>query len=483
MLTLSLFPRRLAIAVMAAALTLGPAAAEAATSPATGAAATGSFVQIFGDDFDATSVNRSNWAVYDNAKSAKAHLASNVVVHDGMATLATKYDLALGRWTTAGMCLCANKSLRQTYGEWEMRARVSAGDSRAVALLWPSVGWPPEVDFMEMGGEGAQGARQLNTMTMHYGPRAENYQIHSSEAGDFTQWHTVGVQWAPGVIRYLLDGQVTKTVTSPSVPNQPMWFGVQTSPEAAAAPTKPVNFDIDWVKEYAYDAGGAAATRTAPSVTTAPSPSFVASQVVGSDAAHSAMPVAVSWAAKPGSSAICKQLLTRGEGQATPFNVPPTSATATKALDTVTVDQTIRYTAQATGCDGLASAATAGAARIYKLAQQGGYSGSWSTLTSSAFSGGSIAETYAKGAWISFYMGQAAAIALVGERGPHKGAARVYLDGKYLTTLNNYASATAERRVLWTDTFAAPGPHILTIVNVGTAGSGLGVDALAKLTS
>src|SRR5690242_10298973 len=210
MLTIAPLARRATIAVIAAALTLGPAAAAAGMSiPADGSAgaSSGSFVPTFVDNFDGTSINRSDWAVYNNAKTAKAHLASNVVVHDGMATLQTQYNAALGRWTTAGMCLCNNKSLRQTYGEWDMRARVSAGDSRAVALLWPTVGWPPEIDFMEMGGQGTQGSRQLNTMTMHYGARAENYQIHSSESGDFTQWHTIGVQWTPGVIRYLLDGQ------------------------------------------------------------------------------------------------------------------------------------------------------------------------------------------------------------------------------------------------------------------------------------
>jgi hypothetical protein len=365
-----------------------------------------------------------------------------------------------------------------------MRARVSAGDSRAVALLWPSVGWPPEIDFMEMGGESTQGSRQLNTMTMHYGRPSENFQVHSSETGDFTQWHTIGVQWAPGVIRYLLDGQVTKTVSSPNVPNQSMWFGVQTSPERSSAPTKAVNFDIDWVREYAYDATKPATPPTAPTVTTAPSASFLASGTVGSDATSAATPVSVAWAARPGSSAICKQSLTRTVGSTAPVAVKLTSATATSAADTVLSGQTLHYTAQATGCDGLASSAAAGASRSYKLAQLGTYTGSWFTLSSSsAFSGGSIQETYTSGASVSFYMSQASAIALIGERGPHKGAAKVYIDGKYLTTLNNYASATAERRILWTYNFGVPGAHTVAFVNVGTAGSGLGVDGLAKLTS
>jgi beta-glucanase (GH16 family) len=249
--------RRAATVAIAAALTLGPAAAATAatsTSPAgsASAATSGTFHQVFAAYFTGSSVDRRYWAVYNNAKTDKAHLSANVVTHDGYVSLQTRYNSTLGRWTTAGMCLCNDWSLRRTYGEWEMRARVSAGDSRAVALLWPTVGWPPEVDFMEMGGKTNQGTRQLNTMTVHYGSRSQNFMIHSSEAGNFTTWHTFGVRWTPSSIQYLLDGNVTHTVTS-GIPHQPMWFGVQTSPERSNAPTKPVNFDIDWMKEYAYN--------------------------------------------------------------------------------------------------------------------------------------------------------------------------------------------------------------------------------------
>jgi hypothetical protein len=223
-------------------------------------------------------------------------------------------------------------------------------------------------------------------------------------------------------------------------------------------------------------------------VTTAPSVTFMPSGVLGSDAARAAIPVSVTWTAKAGSSAICRQALTRAVGGGTPVAVKLGSATATDAVDTLTVGQTVRYAAQATGCDGLAGTATAGDPRVYKLSQQNeqwnSHSGPWSTLgDASAFSGGSIGETYASGASITFPMALGAAVALVGERGPHKGAARVYVDGAYLTTINNYAPVTAERRVLWTHSFGAPGPHTVTVVNVGTAGTGLGIDALAKVTA
>jgi beta-glucanase (GH16 family) len=237
------------IGAIAGALTLGSAAAQAATSASAGAS--GAFRQIFVDDFNHSSVDRRQWAVYNNARTATAHVASNIVTGHGYVSLQTRYNAALRRWTTAGMCLCNQKSLRRTYGQWLMRARVSAGDSRVVALLWPSVGWPPEIDFYEMGGRGVQGSRRLNTMTVHYGSAAQNYMIHSSERGNFTTWHTVGVRWTPTRIQYLLDGKVTDTITS-HIPHQQMWFGLQTAPSRGAKPSRPVHFDIDWVKVYAY---------------------------------------------------------------------------------------------------------------------------------------------------------------------------------------------------------------------------------------
>jgi beta-glucanase (GH16 family) len=248
--------RRVATVAIAAALAVGPAAAAtAATSASAGGSAStassGTFHQVFAAYFTYSSVDRRYWAVYNNARAEKAHVAANVVTHNGYVSLQTRYDSSLGKWTTAGMCLCNDSNLKRTYGEWEMRARVSAGDSRAVALLWPTVGWPPEVDFMEMGGNGTQGSRHLNTMTVHYGSRSQNYMIHSSVSGDFTVWHTIGVRWTPTSVQYLLDGTVTRTITS-GVPHQQMWFGVQTAPARGTTPTKPVTFDIDWMKEYAY---------------------------------------------------------------------------------------------------------------------------------------------------------------------------------------------------------------------------------------
>ena len=72
-----------------------------------------------------------------------------------------------------------------------------------------------------------------------------------SGSGKSTLMNILGCLDIPTSGRYLLDGAVTTTITA-HVPHQQMWFGVQTAPARQIRPSKPVRFDIDWVKVYAY---------------------------------------------------------------------------------------------------------------------------------------------------------------------------------------------------------------------------------------
>jgi beta-glucanase (GH16 family) len=280
-------PRRLAVAACVGLLSTAAAPALTAGAAVGSTPVTESFSQVFSDDFTGTAIDKTHWSVYDNAAGHLAHSAKNVVVHDGMLTLKTAYDATVGKFTTGGVCLCPTRgSLAQTYGEWEYRARVSAGDSRALAMLWPDIGWPPEIDFLEMGGQGAQGTRQQSTQTMHYD--ADNKMIHSSQFADFTQWHTIGVKWGPGFLQYLLDGQPSYTIASPSVPAQLMRLGLATAPQIGGPTTQPVTYDIDWVKQYSYTgAAGTAPAATGGVVATAGDASATVSWTPPADTGNS----------------------------------------------------------------------------------------------------------------------------------------------------------------------------------------------------
>jgi beta-glucanase (GH16 family) len=125
-----------------------------------------------------------------------------------------------------------------------MKATVS--DSKITFLLWADVNWPPEIDFAEFPSSGDGMLRQHYTQTLHYSD--QNLQIHSSHDADMTVWHTVGVEWSPGLISYTLDGVVTDTVTS-HVPKEDMWLALQTDGSDDVIPGYTY---IDWVKVYTY---------------------------------------------------------------------------------------------------------------------------------------------------------------------------------------------------------------------------------------
>lgn len=290
-------------------------AAPGASAATTGASASFSSTPLYANSFDGPGLG-GGWGIYDAPTSTRAKSKANVVVHDGMVSFKTAWDATLQKYTTGGGCLC---SVVQTYGKYEMRVRVSAGNSRVVALLWPTQGWPPEIDIMEMGGAGVQGTRQTNTQTMHWDPA--NLMIHTDYNADMTQWHDVGVEWSPGVLRYTLDGQVTDSIVSPNVPSKDMWFGLQTAFMTNRLGTMPVSMDMDSLKIYSYT-GGPVYAPGAPSAATA---------VAGDTSAS------VSWQppASDGNSQLSKYTITASPGGATTTvpgvkgALPPTSATFT----------------------------------------------------------------------------------------------------------------------------------------------------------
>jgi beta-glucanase (GH16 family) len=197
----------------------------------------------YSDGFSSgTKPSSSCWSIYNGGYRK----ASMVTVQAGMLTIRTGLDPMSGGWASGGVS--GARCTTHTYGKYLIRARASAGDSRVNALLWPTNGWPPEVDFYEMGGAGDQGARAVVTQTVHYGTRTNHGMIHSKYPCSCTSWHVVGVEWSPGRIAYTYDGKMMRVITS-HVPAEPMWLALQTAP-AGHPPTLPVSFDIDWVQVY-----------------------------------------------------------------------------------------------------------------------------------------------------------------------------------------------------------------------------------------
>eukprot|EP01121_Diplochlamys_sp_Union-15-3_P003232 TRINITY_DN1308_c0_g2_i4.p1 TRINITY_DN1308_c0_g2~~TRINITY_DN1308_c0_g2_i4.p1 ORF type:complete len:186 (+),score=35.95 TRINITY_DN1308_c0_g2_i4:167-724(+) len=167
-------------------------------------------------------------------------------------------------WTWGGVSMIQSKYC-QTYGKYEVRFKMDPGYGVAgVILLWACNNqWPPEIDFYEDGGGTMfnDGNRSKGSATLHWS--SQNLQNTTWVNADFTQWHTIGVEWTPGNLVYTLDGNVWSTVQSNGVPSLPMGLGLQTQTGTNCAQNwwnacpdsstpAQVNMYIDWVAVYSY---------------------------------------------------------------------------------------------------------------------------------------------------------------------------------------------------------------------------------------
>lgn len=187
-----------------------PAAAVASTNWKT----------VFTDNFNGTSLS-SSWWNYNGLSSASGSYfrPQNIKVSGGSLVLtSTKVN---GAWAGAGV----GQKTNLKYGRWLIRGKIDRGHGVTfVGLLWPLVGWPPEIDFAEDNA----GDRNMMLGTVHYVGGSETSKTLSSI--DSTQWHTYGVEWTPGKVVFTVDGRVWATTAAGNTPSQTMRLGLQTEP-------------------------------------------------------------------------------------------------------------------------------------------------------------------------------------------------------------------------------------------------------------
>jgi outer membrane protein OmpA-like peptidoglycan-associated protein len=189
------------------------------------------------------------WIVFSGKPSGDpgSQWANNhVIVSGDMLQLNTFRDPNFNNeWVSGGICHCGDS---HTYGAFFVRSRMTGPGPTQVEMLWPGVGWPPEIDFNE-----TYNGISASQATLHYA--SANLQIHKNINIDMTAWHTWGVIWTPTSITYTVDGNVWGTVTNPSViPHQPMTLHIQQQTWCSsgfACPTSPQSTDINWVADYA----------------------------------------------------------------------------------------------------------------------------------------------------------------------------------------------------------------------------------------
>ena len=237
-------------ATTATSATPGAAPTTAATTPPFPTAAAAHDWQLVAtDEFDGGAIDTERWTLYDSVGNDGIgyRRPSAISVADGELRITGRGDVSGGLNWNGG----------RTYGRWEVRARMDAGNGYSPAiLLWPSSGnWPAEgeIDLSEI----PRGDRSQTHFTMHWG--TENSQVGFDTPGDFTQWHTFAIEWQPDHVTFFLDGEEVYTNDDPvAIPRDPMHLAMQNDvgpngtwipPRDASTPDE-VALHVDWVRLY-----------------------------------------------------------------------------------------------------------------------------------------------------------------------------------------------------------------------------------------
>jgi beta-glucanase (GH16 family) len=150
-------------------------------------------------------------------------------------------------------------SFSQTYGYFEMRAQLPAGQGFWPAFwLMPTNGaWPPELDVVETMGANPSGL----VTTAHsdaggvYAKYAQWTQIPDSSAG----YHTYGVDWEPDYITWYFDGQQVFKTATPADMNSPMYMIANLAVggywQGSADGYSSAQMNIDYIRAYAPGGG------------------------------------------------------------------------------------------------------------------------------------------------------------------------------------------------------------------------------------
>jgi hypothetical protein len=208
--------------------------------------------------------------------------------------------------------------------------------------------------------------------------------------------------------------------------------------------------------------------RTAPT-STAPVASLSSGVIMPSS---SSQPARLSWTASDaGGAGLASYDLARSiDGAA--FAVLATGLATPTAGVLVATGHTYRYEARARdkagNVGGWAAGPTFQPLRYQDSSASLAYTGTWYLGQFASYSGGTVRDARVAGPTVSLTV-TARSVAFVTTRDPTRGAARIYLDGVLVATVD-LSGATAYRFVAYAKTWSTAATHTLKIVVVGTAG-------------
>jgi beta-glucanase (GH16 family) len=228
----------------------------------------GKWQQVFSDEFDGSSLDRSKWRAnryggdtvdkpFNEKDEAAAFDPQNVTVQDGLLvfTLAARPSTAGGRGypLTSGTISTQGTFDLQDGDYAEARVYVPEGDG-----LWPAFwavsedSWPPEIDGFEFFDTTKQSRPRFN---YHFrdgkqsGPKAYG----RTDVDYRRNWHTYGWLRSRGVVTPYLDGVAYPEVAARGVGSRPYFIilnlSVMKGHQPAVGPG-PSEMKVDWVRAW-----------------------------------------------------------------------------------------------------------------------------------------------------------------------------------------------------------------------------------------
>ena len=189
---------------------------------------------------------------------AFGHLGLNPFhVHDGLLDIRAEpappaASQALRGYRYVSGLISTQPSFSQTYGYFEMRARLPAGKG-----LWPAfwllprdLSWPPEIDIMESVGDPSK-----YYVTLHSKPETDSGTEIPLSPDAF---HTFAVSWDPQSVVWYLDGREVKRRPTPPDMHKPMYLlanlalGGGWAGDPDATTPFPASFSIDYIRAYRF---------------------------------------------------------------------------------------------------------------------------------------------------------------------------------------------------------------------------------------
>ena len=181
----------------------------------------------------------TRWEVSDGAWSHNGELQyyspDAVRIEDGR-MLITADQRRIGDRKFASAHLTTQGRLQQTYGKWEIRAKLpgSQGMWPAIWLLPEDGSWPPEIDIIELVGKEPNRVHH----SFHWGPLRDGllpWDLNQTstdhhDAEDYAStWHDFTVEWTPKGITWFVDGEETHRFGKVSkqrekIPSKPMYL-------------------------------------------------------------------------------------------------------------------------------------------------------------------------------------------------------------------------------------------------------------------